>query len=168
MSGVMESCPHCKSAYGAWILGIRSGLGSSTYICKSCRKPFLSGRHEWTELTAFGKLWYCLVSVAYVGFLGFVGGLVCKSVVQFLEEGPKADKVKPEGMLYWCGFISLASLVAFLQGMRVVWSLKRTSGLEKVIQRVSFCSLQTNLQMLSLLTLMSIVLAAWTVSWLIH
>jgi hypothetical protein len=167
---ILEYCPLCGAPYGGRFLGITSGLGSASYICKSCRKPFTSGRIEWTEMDFDRKLWYCLASLAYAAFIGFAGGTICQTMVRCLTEGRQAlnRDIEASGGLFWGGVAVLGSIVIAVQSLRIVCSLKRTTGIEKRSLVSSFFSFHTNLQFLAIASISLVLLGGILAFWLIH
>ena len=122
---------------------VGSGLGSGLYVCGSCGKPFPSGCRESAEMSEPGKLWYCFVSLVYVGFMGFLGGVVCKGSLQALFEGPQAYVVDLDGAAYWSGVLLVGSAVALVQWRRVIGSFRRTGGLRQPARLPRLCRYRT-------------------------
>lgn len=167
MSGVMESCPHCRTPYGATFLGLSSGLGSSQYECSRCQGRFSSCRTEWRDQGSLARLRYGIMSVVYVAVLGGGSGIVTKAAWQNLKNGP-TDSVAPDGAPFWAGAIVGGLMVLSLQIWRVRRSAQRTAEANSVVMRASFVSPHTNLQMIAVGVLLAAVISSALVGFLIH
>jgi hypothetical protein len=163
---ILESCPNCRGAFGG-NMGINCGLGSPRYVCKYCGAEFLSGRQEWRDMGRLRRFWYILATLAYMGFLGFLGGAMWQGAWRFLKEGPRADaRIFIGGGTFWIGAGVVAFAVCVLQWLRVHWSLRRSAGLDRVNLYTS--SLQTGMQVPWIFLLFGIYIFCYLLSYLIH
>ena len=167
MSGVIESCPHCRTPYSATILGLSSGLGTSQFECSHCQGRFSSHRHEWREQGSLARLRYGIMSVVYVVVLGGAWGIVTKAAWQNLKQGP-TDSVAPDGATFWAGAIVGGLAVCSLQIWRVRKSVERTAAANSVVMKASFVSLDVNLQMIAVGVFFAVGISSALIGFLIH
>lgn len=167
---IRESCPYCGNWYASHLLGISSGLGSTMYSCKSCGRRFLSGRREWSDMSAAGKVWYYLISIAYIISIAIPGGAAGAIIVAVFAGGMTAAERKhlPVAGPAVCGAIATACGIAILQYLRTKWSLQRTESIPRQELVASFLSFHTNLQQLAGLAVLLVMAVLCSANWLVE
>jgi hypothetical protein len=147
MSYITESCPKCYSTYGMHF-GPNSGLGPSTFVCSTCGETFQSGRREWVAMGRWSKLWYLLISVAYIVVVGFSAGVVFDDAARQIFALSNPRTVPPSGPVFWSVAIFFGLATAALQALRVRWSAEKALDGDQAPVTPSFLSWKTNLHFL--------------------
>lgn len=169
---VRESCPYCGTYSGARILfGLSSGIGPNFYVCGNCKRVFVSGRREWSDmgkwynLKDLGKLRYVAMSVLYAYLLTVYGGAFVDMALLYLQAGPDA---KLTGSLLYrppsVYGITIGLGIVALQIWRVALSRQRSSMNPSQEIVSSFWSIHSNLQILVALALLIPIGLSWIVS----
>jgi hypothetical protein len=145
-----DSCPHCRNIYGTHLLGLRSGLGTPYFYCKSCRKPFGSNCREWLDMSAFDKVWYFTVSLIYAAAVGFFFGFFLQLLVGAIVDGPHSLFTLEDAKWMWLGAVVGGAGVILFQAVRIVRSIGRSNSQNPPSLIASFLSPDTNAQILFL------------------
>lgn len=121
---VKVTCPQCKAEGELRFEGLHSGLGPVLYACRVCGAAFASGRCEWPELSAGGRLRYAGVSLLYVavgalagGGLGFFVGHAWRDPFFAKQPNGFGDAILPA--------VITASTIALIQVLRIPRSIIR-------------------------------------------
>jgi hypothetical protein len=161
-----DSCPHCRNIYGTHLLGLRSGLGTPYFYCKSCRKPFGSNCREWLEMSSFDKVWYFTISLIYTIVVAVAAGFMLQLVLGTLLYGPQSKFSDANSQkLMWLGATLGAASVVLFQTWRIIRSIGRSNLLNPPSQIASYLSPHTNAQMLYGFVFMAMLGIAFLISW---
>jgi hypothetical protein len=93
------------------------------------------------------KGWFIIISLAYAGVIGILGGVSTLIFVRVLQGRTQSGRFQLQDVDFLVGAIVWAALVIIIQLMRVLSSLRRTTTEEVVPVRVTFWGLQANWQM---------------------
>lgn len=119
----VQICPECDNAIDV-DLGITSGLGPPYRLCGRCGSGIQTDRMEWDETNTWGKLWYVVISIIYVGLGSFFGVVSIRGAYHLWHFSP--DTGMPlEGPGFRLGLAFGAVFVLLTQANRVIASKKR-------------------------------------------
>jgi hypothetical protein len=143
-------CPYCGDVVeaGALLLLFSTGLGPTLVECVNCRRPLLSHRRDWTDMTTARRLWFVASAIANVLIAAVVGGVL--GLVVF-----RVDHVVEAGGWAWGVASVWAFVVAACTFVRLHRSRRRTAALVRQPYRLSMwafeCGLRWKVLMLLLL-----------------
>jgi hypothetical protein len=156
---ILEQCPHCSFPVGT-NLGVHSELGPDVRECRRCGEVFGTGRSEWPDKRALGKMWYVGLSLAYALVAGLLGAICVRGAVH-VWQNPGQSEMPLDGPGLVPGLVLGVAMVAGVQIFRVLASRKRAAGNVREVYRPPFFNLQVNLLPKCLGFLMLIPLLSW-------
>jgi hypothetical protein len=87
---ILEQCPHCSFPVGT-NLGVHSELGPDVRECRRCGEVFGTGRSEWPDKRALGKMWYVGLSLAYALVAGLLGAICVRGAVHVWQNPGQSE-----------------------------------------------------------------------------
>lgn len=160
---LLVKCP-CGHTLETRILGLCSQLGPPTVRCPGCGSEVESGRAEWPDMSRLARVRYFVMSLVYVGIVGFLGGYSYGAARDYWLRRPHATDELPDftGPVFVTGFLLWGGAVVLLQFYRIFASILR-SGRRRSRPIRGFWNLQTSLQLKVLTLLLLIPAFAWLI-----
>jgi hypothetical protein len=134
-------CPSCKAKYKLCVGGLKSGLGPSVIKCAACGHIFYSSLQEWPQMKISRKFGYILCSIFYILFAGYF----IAAILTVIKTGEPVINITGN-TFFRTWYLIFALLILSLQLFRVGLSYDRYDKQKEQPVKVSFLSIQNNLQ----------------------
>jgi hypothetical protein len=158
---VLIKCPHCRKPVDAHA-GIHSGLGAPRLACWWCGTVYSTGRSEWRDRPASGKLWYLVLSLVYVAIGALLGGIALAGASHRWQHlGESRFTLGANSIALVVGAGLWGTVIALFQLYRIYASTRRSDSPPQTPGRASPWSFQTNLQAKFLGLIFLVSLLAW-------
>jgi hypothetical protein len=128
------------------VFGVCSGLGPPLLVCRRCGERIDSERGEWVDFGPEHRRAFWGTTWLYVLAFGFLGGVAVWAGYHLGFQGQKALVLDLKDPAFLVGAGAWGALILTVQVGRIVRSRRRTVVEEAIPVRVSFWSLDYNLQ----------------------